>query len=235
MIRIAFKPTDLNEDDLIEQLFADYVPEGEEDPLDELDRRCAEIDAREKGNEEVGEPKPLAPPEPSPESIKPTWKPHDPTRMPDGSKVPQGYNWDGVRLVRNRKGSKRPPDTPSEFWTSMSRTQREADIERYRRKVELEEAEEQRKRRAAAPAMPVGPMVQEPHREKLSRLYVEKLCEVAQLQYGLHDPWLVEGSSVQDAGFQKDLGLSEFFRGFEGLRPKPQTPNPKPGTLSPQP
>ena len=54
------KPTELNEDDLIEQLFADYVPEGEEDPLDELYRRCAEIDAREKKSEEVGEPKPLA-------------------------------------------------------------------------------------------------------------------------------------------------------------------------------
>ena len=39
---------------------------------------------------------------------------HDPHTMPDGKPVPEGYNWDGIRLVRNKKGSKRPPDTSSE-------------------------------------------------------------------------------------------------------------------------
>ena len=58
--------------------------------------------------------------------------------MPDGKPVPEGYNWDGIRLVRNRKGSKRPPDTSSEEWHNMSRGQREADIERYQARLNLE-------------------------------------------------------------------------------------------------
>ena len=81
---------EFEDDDAIEQLFADYTPEDEEDLLAELGRRCAEIDAWENGSEKVGEPKPVAPPEPSsssaPKAPKPAWKPHDPTRMPDGSK-----------------------------------------------------------------------------------------------------------------------------------------------------
>ena len=35
--------------------------------------------------------------------------------------APEGYNWDGTRVVRNKKGSKRPPDTSSEEWRNMSR------------------------------------------------------------------------------------------------------------------
>ena len=41
---------------------------------------------------------------------------HDPTRMPDGKPVPLGYNFDGIRLVRNKRGAQRPPDTSSEDW-----------------------------------------------------------------------------------------------------------------------
>ena len=61
----------------------------------------------------------------------------------------------------------------------MLKARREADVERYHRKVEIE------KRKSAAPAMPVGPRVQEPHREKLGRMYFDKLCEVAELQCAL--------------------------------------------------
>ena len=65
---------------------------------------------------------------------------HDPTKYPDGTPVPAGYNWDGVRLVRNKKGSKRPPDVPSEFWHMYSAQQRKEEIERWERKVAREEA-----------------------------------------------------------------------------------------------
>ena len=63
---------------------------------------------------------------------------HDPHTMPDGKPVPEGCNWDGIRLVRNKKGSKRPPDTSSEEWHNMSRGQREADIERYQARLKRE-------------------------------------------------------------------------------------------------
>ena len=80
---------------------------------------------------------------------------HDPKIMPSGKPCPPGFNWDGVRLVRNKKGSKRPPDTPSEFWHMYSAEQREEDIARYKRKVELEEERIRKESEEAAPAMPV--------------------------------------------------------------------------------
>ena len=57
------------------------------------------------------------------------------SKYPDGTPVPAGYNWDGVRLVRNKKGSKRPPDVPSEFWHMYSAQQRKEEIERWEKKV----------------------------------------------------------------------------------------------------
>ena len=42
--------------------------------------------------------------------------------------------------MRSKKGSKRPPDASSEEWHSMSRNQREADIERYQAKLKREAA-----------------------------------------------------------------------------------------------
>ena len=68
--------------------------------------------------------------EPSSSSRGPT-VPHDPTRMPDGEPVPLGFNWDGVRLVRNRRGSRRSTDTPAELWPRMSANQRREDIARF--------------------------------------------------------------------------------------------------------
>ena len=111
---------------------------------------------------------------------------HDPKIMPSGKPCPPGFNWDGVRLVRNKKGSKRPPDTPSEFWHMYSAKQREEDIARYKRKVELEEERIRKEREEAAPAMPVmHGNAPEPHREKMFRLYWEKLGEVTDLQLAL--------------------------------------------------
>ena len=48
---------------------------------------------------------------------------HDPTKMPDGSPVPKGYTRDGWRLVRKRKGSRRPPDTPLDMWNTYIRSE----------------------------------------------------------------------------------------------------------------
>ena len=84
---------------------------------------------------------------------KPSTSSHDPFTMPEGKPVPEGYNWDGIRLVRNKKGSKRPPDTASEEWRNMSRNQREADVERYQAKLKREAAAGAEEERDAAPAM----------------------------------------------------------------------------------
>eukprot|EP00439_Symbiodinium_sp_Y106_P003807 s9334_g1.t1 len=110
---------------------------------------------------------------------------HDPHTMPDGEPVPEGYNWDGIRLVRNKKGSKRPPDTSSEEWHNMSRGQREADIERYQARLKRESAARAEEEKDAAPAMPTKQCVDEPHRVKTATLYWEKLGEISELQYAL--------------------------------------------------
>ena len=110
--------------------------------------------------------------EPSGSESTPETKPmpvHDPTKLPGGKPGPPGFNWDGVRLVRNKRGSKRPPDTPFEFWRMYSAKQREEDIARYTRRVELEEERLSKKREEAAPAMPVmRGNIPEPHREGCS-------------------------------------------------------------------
>ena len=55
----------------------------------------------------------------------------DPSRMPDGSPVPVGYVWDGVRLVRRKAGSKRPPDIPSDMWVMLGSQDRKALTQQY--------------------------------------------------------------------------------------------------------
>ena len=85
--------------------------------------------------------------------------PHDPTRMPDGEPVPPGFNWDGVRLVRNRRGSRRPTNTPTELWPRMSANRRREDVARFE---ELQRQAEERRRRES-PAMPVTNNLQPEH------------------------------------------------------------------------
>ena len=48
--------------------------------------------------------------------------------MPDGSIAPDGYHYDGVRLVKTYKGSKRPRSIPSQLWKMMGPRQREKAI-----------------------------------------------------------------------------------------------------------
>ena len=133
--------------------------------------------------EPKAKPKPKPIPSRPPEGAKPTL--YDPFRFPDGRPVPRGYNWDGVRLVRNKKGSARPPDTPSEFWYHYSQQQRENDIARWNRLVELNEERVRRERRDAAPAMPVVREETEEQRERMTSLYWERLDEVTHDQFAL--------------------------------------------------
>ena len=76
----------------------------------------AASDAEEEGKGS-SEPGPSCPP--PPEAPRPS-KGWDPFKMPDSSPVPKGYNYDSTRLVRNKRGSKRPLDTPSSAWMAMS-------------------------------------------------------------------------------------------------------------------
>ena len=99
------------------------------------------------------EPKPKPKPSKPPECAKSEL--FDPFKFPDGRPVPQGFNWDWVRPVRKKKGSKTPRDTPSEFWYHYSQDQREEDIARWKRKVQLHQERVRREERDAAPAMPV--------------------------------------------------------------------------------
>ena len=133
--------------------------------------------------EPKAKPKPKPTPSRPPEGARPTL--FDPFRFPDGRPVPRGYNWDGVRLVRNKKGSTRPPDTPSELWYHYSQQQRENDTARWNRLVELHEGRVRRERRDAAPAMPVVREETEEQRERLTTLYWDQLDEVTHDQFAL--------------------------------------------------
>ena len=133
--------------------------------------------------------KPPAEPKPKPKPSKPPEgtqsKLFDAFRFPHGRPVPQGFNWDGVRLVRNKEGSKRLPDTPSEFWHHYSQEQREADIARWNRKVQLHGECVRREQRDAAPAMPVVREETEEQRARLTTLYWDKLDAVTHDQLAL--------------------------------------------------
>ena len=75
--------------------------------------------------------------------------------MPDGSPVPAGCIHDGYRLVRKRKGSRRPPDTPLDFWKMLTPREKEADNKRYEDLLGRIEEAKRLRRVAESPAMPV--------------------------------------------------------------------------------
>ena len=68
--------------------------------------------------------------------------------------------------MRNKKGSKRPPDVPSEFWHMYSAKPLREEIERWENKVAREEARHKEESEKEAPAMPVLLGQEEPHRPK---------------------------------------------------------------------
>ena len=144
---------------------AEYAPSDDEDEA--------------KGSSEPG---PIDPPPSEAPRPKTGW---DPFKMPDGSPVPKGYNYDGTRLVRNKRGSARPLDTPSSAWVMMSQKDRAADIERYRKKLEAQKEAEYQELKKAAPAMPVTHGRVECHRERFAHLCVDKLGDIADSMYAL--------------------------------------------------
>ena len=79
---------------------------------------------------------------------------HDHTKMPDGSPVPKGYTHDGWRLVRKRKGSRRPPDTPLDLWNMYTPKEKDDDVKRYADLLKRVEEAKRRRAHAEAPAMP---------------------------------------------------------------------------------
>ena len=93
-------------------------------------------------NKVAADPKPRPEPSRPPEGAESEL--FDPLRFPDGRPVPQGFNWDGVRLVRKEKRSKRPPDTPSEFWCNYSKQERGNGIARWERKIQLHQPKKQK-------------------------------------------------------------------------------------------
>ena len=48
-----------------------------------------------------------------------------PKSSPTGQIIPDGNHWDGTRLVKSYKGSKRPEHIPSDFWRMLSPKERE--------------------------------------------------------------------------------------------------------------
>ena len=50
--------------------------------------------------------------------------PINPYVFPDGKPVPKGYVYDGVRLVREKKGSKGVLGLPNDLWQNLSHKQR---------------------------------------------------------------------------------------------------------------
>ena len=118
----------------------------------------------------------------------------NPHMFPDGKPVPKGYVYDGVRLVKERKGSKRVPGFPTDLWQNLSHKQRkkawddyQSELEEKRKKEEAEAVEkasiegspsETPPAMVAAPAMPVEHNVYEPHRSDMRQLVEDKIKEL---------------------------------------------------------
>ena len=68
-------------------------------------------------------------------------KPAEETIFPDikytptGTPIPDGYHWDGTRLVKTYKGSKRPESIPSDFWKMLSPKDRQKLVEEEAEKM----------------------------------------------------------------------------------------------------
>ena len=113
--------------------------------------------------------------------------------FPDGKPVPKGCVYDGVRLVKERKGSKRVPGFPTDLWQNLSHKQRKKAWDDYQQ--ELEEKKKKEKEAVdkasvegspsetppamvATPAMPVEYNVYEPHRSDTRQLVEDKIKEL---------------------------------------------------------
>ena len=80
---------------------------------------------------------------------------------PDGRPIPKGHHWDGIRIVKDYKGSKRPKGISSDFWRSIGPKDRKKLIE--------EEEAAQRAKSAAAAAEGKTPSKRQQRRERRQR------------------------------------------------------------------
>ena len=102
-------------------------------------------------------------------------------------------DYDGVRLVRSRKGSKRVPGYPSDLWNRLSLKERNRRWEEYQKKMEDKDKDKDDPKGTcapqasvkgdchehfAAPAMPVEHCDYEPHRSNMRALVEDKLSEI---------------------------------------------------------
>ena len=78
-------------------------------------------------------------PEDVPEEIFPELK-----LTPKGEIIPDGFHWDGHRIVRNYKGSKRPPGIDSKLWQMLGSNERKQIIEEEEAKA-IKKAQEEAK------------------------------------------------------------------------------------------
>ena len=171
--------------DLYEELAKMKAKASEPIPIEDTEKPSGAKGPEPKGDTKIYSPAKAEAAKPK-DLKKPVAGGHDPTMMPDGTPVPAGYNFDGIRLVRNKRGSQRPPDTSSEDWHMMSVGQREADRERYQAKLAREAKAREAEARAAAPAMPVAENPQpESHRLKVASLFWNKWGEVTADQFAL--------------------------------------------------
>ena len=78
---------------------------------------------------------------------------------PDGRPIPKGHHWDGIRIVKTYKGSKRPKDISSEFWRSIGPKDRQKLIEEDAKKrsaaVKTEQAEPKKRKKKNAQETPL--------------------------------------------------------------------------------
>jgi len=57
---------------------------------------------------------------------------------PTGKPIPDGYHWDGTRLVKTYKGSKRPESIPSDLWKMLSPKDRQQLIDEEAEKMAVD-------------------------------------------------------------------------------------------------
>ena len=93
---------------------AELHVDGQDDQGDEVVGKSAEAVPNVLATEE----------EPAEEEMFPEIK-----YTPTGKPIPDGYHWDGTRLVKTYKGSKRPGSIPSDLWKMLSPKDRQKFID----------------------------------------------------------------------------------------------------------
>jgi len=98
-------------------------------------------DLQIEGQAETGEEAIDKSPEAVPDALASEDKPAEEEMFPEikytptGKPIPDGYHWDGTRLVKTYKGSKRPESIPSDLWKMLSPKDRQKLIDEEAKKM----------------------------------------------------------------------------------------------------